>query len=211
MASVKGIEIGGDVYDIEDAESRETLETQSEQIGNLEDLGTSEKGNLVAAINEVKDSIVSDALTDFTKFLTSKSATGFDTNYFTARLSLAQAKAVFSLSAEATYVNNIGESLILSAQGVPSEEIFNEVAKIFGDDFVNSSESIYKNVSLAVSASVQEPGAEDFVAGEVRVIIVKAQQGKANVSVTLRANVIQRFVSGTHSGGGATFSGTIAF
>lgn len=53
MAIVKGIEVGGETYDIADETSREEITQQSENIGNIEDLETEDKTNLVAAINEL--------------------------------------------------------------------------------------------------------------------------------------------------------------
>ena len=53
MANIKGIELASDVYGLEDEEVRDDVETNTSAIGNLADLETTAKTDLVSAINEV--------------------------------------------------------------------------------------------------------------------------------------------------------------
>lgn len=53
MNEIKGIEVGGTVYGLNDENAREVAETNQTNIGTLDDLATEEKSNLVEAINEV--------------------------------------------------------------------------------------------------------------------------------------------------------------
>lgn len=53
MATVKGIEVSGTTYDIEDETSRNGVTANEEAIGDLSDLETTVKTDLVSAINEL--------------------------------------------------------------------------------------------------------------------------------------------------------------
>lgn len=53
MNEIKGIEVGGTVYGLNDENAREVAETNQTNIGTLDDLTTEEKSNLVEAINEI--------------------------------------------------------------------------------------------------------------------------------------------------------------
>lgn len=53
MAEIKGIEVLGEIYNIEDETARTNAETNATSIGTLADLETEEKTNLVEAINEL--------------------------------------------------------------------------------------------------------------------------------------------------------------
>lgn len=53
MADIKGIELASDIYGLEDEKARDDVETNTSAIGNLANLSTTTKNNLVAAINEV--------------------------------------------------------------------------------------------------------------------------------------------------------------
>lgn len=52
MADIKGIELSGDVYGLEDEESRSGVQENASAIGDLDDLETTEKTSIVGAINE---------------------------------------------------------------------------------------------------------------------------------------------------------------
>lgn len=53
MDEIKGIEVGGTVYGLNDENARTVAEANQTNIGTLDDLTTEEKSNLVEAINEV--------------------------------------------------------------------------------------------------------------------------------------------------------------
>lgn len=57
MATVKGIEVSGTTYDIEDETSRSGVETNESAIGTLSELETTTKTNLVSAVNEVNEKV----------------------------------------------------------------------------------------------------------------------------------------------------------
>lgn len=56
MANVKGIELASNIYGLEDEEARASAGTNASAIGNLANLETTAKDNLVAAINEAAQS-----------------------------------------------------------------------------------------------------------------------------------------------------------
>ena len=56
MADIKGIEVSAETYGLEDETSRSGVSSNATSIGTLADLTTTEKTNLVGAINEVKSS-----------------------------------------------------------------------------------------------------------------------------------------------------------
>ena len=51
MADIKGIELASEIYGLEDEEARASADTNASAIGDLADLETTAKDNLVAAIN----------------------------------------------------------------------------------------------------------------------------------------------------------------
>lgn len=55
MATVKGIEVSGTTYDIEDETSRNGVTANEEAIGDLSDLETTVKTDLVSAVNEANE------------------------------------------------------------------------------------------------------------------------------------------------------------
>lgn len=55
MADIKGIELASDIYGLEDETAREDTETNASAIGNLANLETTAKTDIVSAINEVKN------------------------------------------------------------------------------------------------------------------------------------------------------------
>lgn len=55
MADIKGIELASDIYGLEDETARTDTEANTSAIGNLANLETTAKANLVAAINEVNE------------------------------------------------------------------------------------------------------------------------------------------------------------
>lgn len=57
MADIKGIELASDIYGLEDEKARDDVETNTSAIGNLANLSTTAKNNLVAAINEIDEKI----------------------------------------------------------------------------------------------------------------------------------------------------------
>lgn len=57
MANIKGIELASNIYDLEDETARGDIETNTSKIGNLVNLETTVKTNLVAAINEVNGNV----------------------------------------------------------------------------------------------------------------------------------------------------------
>ena len=63
MADIKGIELASDIYGLEDEKARGDVETNTSAIGNLADLNTTAKNNLVAAINEVNGTLETETLT----------------------------------------------------------------------------------------------------------------------------------------------------
>lgn len=63
MADIKGIELASDVYGLEDEKARDNVETNTSAIGNLDDLETTAKTDLVSAINEVATKDPSTGLT----------------------------------------------------------------------------------------------------------------------------------------------------
>ena len=54
MADIKGIELASDIYGLEDETARGNTETNTSAIGNLANLETTAKTDLVSAVNEVK-------------------------------------------------------------------------------------------------------------------------------------------------------------
>lgn len=66
MADIKGIELAGDIYGLEDEKTRDDTETNTSAIGTLANLHTTAKNNLVAAINEVKADTTPDVLVENT-------------------------------------------------------------------------------------------------------------------------------------------------
>lgn len=56
MADIKGIELASEIYGLEDEEARASADTNASAIGDLADLETTAKDNLVAAINEAAQS-----------------------------------------------------------------------------------------------------------------------------------------------------------
>lgn len=62
MADIKGIELASDIYGLEDETARGDTETNASAIGNLANLNTTAKNNLVAAINEIKADTTPDVL-----------------------------------------------------------------------------------------------------------------------------------------------------
>lgn len=57
MADIKGIELASDIYGLEDETARNKTETNTSAIGTLADLLTTVKTNIVAAINEIFESV----------------------------------------------------------------------------------------------------------------------------------------------------------
>lgn len=53
MATIKGIEVSGTIYDTEDETARASATENANSIGNLSDLATTTKSSIVNAINEV--------------------------------------------------------------------------------------------------------------------------------------------------------------
>lgn len=70
MATVKGIEVSGTTYDIEDETSRSGVETNESAIGTLSELETTTKTDLVSAINEVDAKVDDTNKTTIFDFLT---------------------------------------------------------------------------------------------------------------------------------------------
>ena len=58
MADIKGIELASDIYGLEDETARNDTETNASAIGKLNNLETTAKTNLVAAINELAQEIL---------------------------------------------------------------------------------------------------------------------------------------------------------
>ncbi len=63
MADIKGIELASNIYGLEDETARGDSETNASAIGNLANLNTTAKTNLVAAINEVNGTLEETTLT----------------------------------------------------------------------------------------------------------------------------------------------------
>lgn len=63
MADIKGIELASDIYGLEDEKARDNVETNASAIGNIANLNTTAKTNLVAAINEVNGTLEETTLT----------------------------------------------------------------------------------------------------------------------------------------------------
>ena len=57
MADIKGIELASDIYGLEDETARNKTETNTSAIGTLANLLTTVKTNIVAAINEIFESV----------------------------------------------------------------------------------------------------------------------------------------------------------
>lgn len=216
---ITGIEVSGEVYELNDETARTNAQTATQTaesanetatsadatatanataIGTLTDLETTEKTNLVGAINEV-DAKSSDLL-DLTEYLTM--TTQYSTSVTRQRIFLKKDGSILVRQTFSTSYSNstVGQKILIQYTTTDQTSLATAVKEFLGENMFNLLPSSSLQVSNGRVVYMGEPGVGDYTELSVTLTVRKVTDTTLSINIDIGAFVLIIVSSGTHSG-----------
>lgn len=193
MADIAKIEYSGEVYDIADQTARNS-------IGDLATLSTTEKTNLVDALNEVAAGAGGGDWNPQTFNFPAVTQNGI-----TLRATTAYCSEHFidtRIIEESSFSPVVDNSHSAVSQIVGSADVLSFMRSVWGDDVGTSGGKNSFSAFLSIIARVGEPGIESFCLVDVTISFTATTSGTASASLTVNFTPIVVMSPGTYAGGG---------
>lgn len=216
---ITGIEVSGEVYELNDETARTNAQTATQTaesaneiatsadatatanataIGTLTDLETTEKTNLVGAINEVDAK--SSELLDLSEYLTR--TTQNSTSITRQGIFLKKDGSILVRQTFSTSYSNstIGQKILAQYTTTDQTTLATAVKEFLGEDMFNLLPSSSLQVSNGHVVYMGEPGVGDYADLSIILTVRKTSDTTLNISIDVNAFVLIVTSSGTHSG-----------
>lgn len=195
-----GINLNGIDYDYEDEETSSQTEENTSKIGDLTDLETTAKTDLVSAINEVNSKSAELLFIDITDLMSLVSSSGWGDPPRLSVCKLSNALGTVTIRTAPLYENEVGSAGSISYECLNSAELASRLSSIFGSRWDSFSTGQFLYLQKSSARYVEDYMAEDFALQNITLLITKNSNTSATARLTMNNSVMVTVVEGTHDG-----------